>query len=290
MKTSIKAYAKINLYLAVTGRRPNGYHDIESVMQSVSLHDTVTVELTPAAGERSVSLSCSDSSLPTNEKNLAYRAAAAYLDAVGMDNVAVTIHIEKNIPIAAGLAGGSADAAGTLMALDELADSPLGKDALAAIGAGLGADIPFIIYGGTMTARGIGEILEPCPSLRDTVIVIVRPKESVSTAAAYAKIDECGLFGADSPLSAMVSALDHSDLHLISRAAYNVFEAVLPETTEVFGIKKILSENGAVLSMMSGSGPSVFGLFEDENTAVAASIAVSDAGYGYEICYPVSSL
>lgn len=290
MKITVKAYAKINLYLAVTGRRPNGYHDIESVMQSVSLHDTVTVALTQHMGGRSISLSCSDTSLPTNEKNLAYRAAAAYLDTTGMDNVAVHIDIEKNIPIAAGLAGGSADAAGTLMALNELSDHPLDKEALAAIGAKLGADIPFIIYGGTMTARGIGEILTPCQPLCNAIIVIVRPKESVSTANAYKMIDERSLFGSDVPLSAMTDALGDGSIHRIADAAYNVFEAVLPEGTEVFRIKKLLTENGAVLSMMSGSGPSVFGLFEDEKTVAAACDAVSRKGYGYEICHPVSSL
>lgn len=290
MKTTVKAYAKINLYLAVTGRRPNGYHDIESVMQSVSLHDTVSVELTPTDTGRNILLSCSDTTLPTNEKNLAYRAAAAYLDATGMDNVAVHIAIKKNIPIAAGLAGGSADAAGTLMALNELSDHPLDKEALAAIGAKLGADIPFIIYGGTMTARGIGEILTPCPPLCNAVIVIVRPKESVSTAAAYKMIDERSLFGSDVPLSAMTDALGDGSIHRVADAAYNVFEAVLPDGTEVFGIKRLLTENGAVLSMMSGSGPSVFGLFEDEKTAAAACDAVSRKGYGYEICHPLSSL
>ncbi len=288
MKASVKAYAKINLYLAVTGRRPNGYHDIESVMQSVSLHDTVTVELSPAEGKH-ITLTCTDPSLPTDEKNLAYRAAAAYLEAAETDNVSVSVAIEKNIPVAAGLAGGSADAAGTLMALNSLSPRPFTREALAAIGAKLGADIPFIIYGGTMTAMGIGEILAPCSPLRDAVILIVRPKESVSTAAAYRMIDERGLFGADTPLSAMTNALDKGALDSVAEAAYNVFEKVLPRGTEVFGIKKLLSENGAVLSMMSGSGPSVFGLFKDEDTARAAYKAVTESGYGCEICYPVDS-
>ncbi len=289
MKININAYAKINLYLAVTGRRENGYHDIESVMQSVSLHDVVTVSA-EASEESSITLTCSDPSLPTDSKNLAYRAAQTYLNVTGMDHVAVKIHIEKHIPVAAGLAGGSADAAGTLIAINALSSRPLPTKALCDIGARLGADIPFVIRGGTMTALGIGEILSPCEPMPEYPILIVRPKESVSTAAAYAKIDENSLFSSPKTLDGMTYALLSGSLESIAGAAYNVFEEVLPEGTEVFRIKSILEANGAALSMMSGSGPSVFGIFNDEDTAKDAADALRAVGYESEICYPVPSV
>ncbi len=286
MKISINAYAKINLYLAVTGRRENGYHDIESVMQSVSLHDTVTVSREPAELTE-ITLSCSDITLPTDEKNLAYRAADLYLKVTGTEKVRVKVHIEKHIPVAAGLAGGSADAAGTLIALNALSPHPLPTKLLCDIGAKLGADIPFVIRGGTMTALGIGDILSPCAEMPEYPILIVRPKEAVSTGTAYAKIDQKELFYAPKPLTSMQTALAAGNLDPIADAAYNVFEAVIPETSEVFMLKSVLTENGAVLSMMSGSGPSVFGIFKDEKTALAASDAVRSLGYASEICYPV---
>lgn len=288
MKININAYAKINLYLAVTGRRENGYHDIESVMQSVSLHDVVTVSTEPAE-ENVIVLSCSDASLPTDRRNLAYRAAELYLGVTGITKTKVTVHIEKHIPVAAGLAGGSADAAGTLIALNALSPRPLPTKALCDVGARLGADIPFVIRGGTMTALGIGEILSPCEPMPEYPILIVRPNESVSTAAAYAKIDESGLFSSPKSLDGMTSALRSGSLDAISDAAYNVFEEVLPADTEVFRIKSVLEANGAAHSMMSGSGPSVFGIFKDEKTATAAADAVRALGYESELCYPVPS-
>ncbi len=286
---SINANAKINLYLAVTGRRENGYHDIESIMQSVSLHDVVTISTEPAK-ENEIILTCSDPSLPTDGKNLAYRAASLYMSAVGITSLRVRIHIEKHIPVAAGLAGGSADAAGTLIALNALSPHQLPTKLLCELGARLGADIPFVIRGGTMTALGIGEMLTPASEMPDCPILIVRPKESVSTAAAYAKIDEKRLFSSPKPLSGMQDALRSEDLSAIADAAYNVFEKVIPEGSEVFRIKSVLAECGASLSMMSGSGPSVFGIFRDEKTAADAAERIRALGYGTELCRPVPAL
>ncbi len=289
MKTTVNAYAKINLYLAVTGKRANGYHDIESVMQSISLADKITVELADSNCGRSITLFCSDSTLPTDGRNLAHRAAMAYLDRVGKENASVKINIEKHIPVAAGLAGGSADAAGTLKALNLLYGSPLSTSELAELGATLGADIPFIIYGGTMTARGIGDILEPCPALPNVTILVIRPKASVSTAAAYAKIDELRLFSADGhTLDAMTEALASGSVTAVTKASYNVFEEVLPNDTEVFRLKKALFDSGASLAMMSGSGPTVFGLFENTDDALAAQRTIAALGYESELCVPIN--
>lgn len=289
MKININAYAKINLYLAVTGRRENSYHDIESVMQSVSLHDVVTVSSEPCEEAR-ILLTCSDASLPTDRRNLAYRAAELYQSAVNAPKSCVKINIEKRIPVAAGLAGGSADAAAVLIALNALSSAPMTTSELCKLGARLGADVPFVIRGGTMTARGIGEVLAPCSTMTNAPILIVRPRESVSTAEAYGKIDEKMLFSSPKSLDGMTSALASASLDEISRAAYNVFEEVLPSETEVFRLKSLLTENGAVLSMMSGSGPSVFGIFKDEHGAKAAASAAKMLGYESELCYPVTAV
>ncbi len=288
MKININAYAKINLYLAVTGRRKNGYHDIESVMQSVSLHDIVTVSSEPC-NEARILLTCSDASLPTDKRNLAYRAAELYQSAVNAPKSCVKINIEKRIPVAAGLAGGSADAAAVLIALNALSSAPMTTSELCKLGTSLGADVPFVIRGGTMTARGIGEVLAPCSAMPNAPILIVRPKEAVSTAEAYGKIDEKRLFSSPKSLDGMTSALSSASLDEISQAAYNVFEEVLPSETEVFHLKSLLTEKGAVLSMMSGSGPSVFGIFRNVADAEAAAYAVKELGFESELCFPVAS-
>ncbi len=289
MKININAYAKINLYLAVTGRRENGYHDIESVMQSVSLHDVVSVSVEPSE-VASVVLTCSDTSLPTDSRNLAYRAAELYQSATNAPPNRVKINIEKHIPVAAGLAGGSADAAGTLLALNALSTDPMSISELCELGVRLGADVPFVICGGTMTALGIGEILRPCADMPTYPILIVRPKESVSTAEAYGKIDRDSLFSSPKSLDGMATALRCASIDTIADAAYNVFEEVLPCDTEVFRLKALLTENGAVLSMMSGSGPSVFGIFKDEDCAKNAACAAKALGYESELCYPVTAV
>ncbi len=289
MKININAYAKINLYLAVTARRENGYHDIESVMQSVSLHDVVTVSSEPC-DEARITLTCSDASLPTDRRNLAYRAAELYLGAAKASECCVKIAIEKRIPVAAGLAGGSADAAAVLIALNALSSEPMTTSELCELGARLGADVPFVIRGGTMTARGIGELLAPCCAMPNAPILIVRPHEAVSTAEAYGKIDEKQLFSSPKSLEGMTSALASASLDEISRAAYNVFEEVLPRETEVFRLKSLLTEKGAVLSMMSGSGSSVFGIFRSEADAEAAASAAKELGFESELCFPVESV
>ncbi len=281
----LTAYAKINLFLSVRGRRPDGYHDIESVMQTVSLGDTVTVDAEAAEGSE-IALTTTDPALPTGEGNIAYRAARAFLDEVHA-SARVRIHIEKNIPVAGGLAGGSTDGAAVLRGLNGIFGSPMGADELCRVGASIGADVPFCIVGGTAATYGIGEIVEPTAPLPDCIVLIVRPHESVSTAEAYRKIDM--LRGRDEkPMGDMLSALGGGRLDGVISSAYNVFEKVMPKDSEVFRVKDALCSCGARLAMMSGSGPSVFGIFGDEASADAAARALSALGYDSVKTRPVT--
>lgn len=281
----IPAYAKINLYLAVGDKRPDGYHNIESVMQTVSLADTVTVEAVPSA-VTDISLSITDPALPTGAGNIAYRAAELFLSRVNV-TADVRIHIEKNIPVAGGLAGGSTDGAAVLSGLNSIFGAPLTDDELLRIGARIGADVPFCLHGGTASTLGIGEIISPLPTPPDCTILIVRPHETVITAEAYKKIDMLPPRHTP-PLSAMTDALARGSLDDIAAAAYNVFEDVMPASSEIFRIKDVLSEHGAVLSMMSGSGPSVFGIFKDADSAGQASEHLARAGYLSVLTAPVN--
>ena len=198
-----KAYAKINLSLDITGKRADGYHLLETVMQSVSLYDTVRVE---RAEEFSVS--CSNPHVPL-QGNIAEKAARAFLAAAGLSGGA-SIHIEKRIPMEAGMAGGSTDAAAVLRALNSLCGERFSRQELCSIGAGIGADVPFCVVVGTCLARGIGEQLTPLPSMMPCRILVVKPSEGISTAAAYRMLDESGL--SLSGTAAVVQALQAGNL------------------------------------------------------------------------------
>lgn len=270
------AYAKINLHLDVTGKRDDGYHNIRSIMQTVSLHDTVTVErLTPRDGEREIRLTCSDTSLPCDSGNLAYRAATAFFDAAHICEYSVAVHIEKRIPTEAGLAGGSSDAAAVLRALSSLFGDPFTARRLCDIGRTLGADVPFCIMGGTYLCEGIGEMLSPLPPMPDCHIVIARAGRGVSTPKAYGLIDSaCGnvFVPRDEEYERLYSSLLGGDISTISASMYNIFEAViLKEHTEARLLREIMLRHGALGAMMSGSGPSVFGIFDDIKKADAAA-------------------
>ena len=254
--------AKINLFLEVTGSREDGYHTIESVMQKIALCDRIT--LTIAQGE-GITISSNERALPTGEKNLCYRAAELYLKAAGVV-AKVDITIEKRIPIAAGMAGGSTDAAGVLKILDETIGA-LNKKELAALALSLGADVPFCLFRSASICRGLGEELSYVKGLPACHIVVAKDrKESVSTKDAYKMIDSLNY----TPVSvdAVEKALESQDLAALSAVMMNRFEEViLPLRPAVVRIKEIFMENGAVGTMMSGSGPSVFAIFEKEEQA-----------------------
>lgn len=284
---TVLAPAKINLYLNVAGKRPNGYHDIESVMQSISLFDTLTVTKNDAGDENKITLESHGISIPTGENNLICRAAKAFFEAQGMNAYDVAFSIEKKIPTEAGLGGGSADAAAALIALDRLYETNLTVDEMCGIGVKLGADVPFCIKKGTVTAEGIGEIMNPIVPMPKCALVVAMPKGGkVSTAEAYRKIDALE-GGADVLFADFLEAMKKGDLTEVATRMYNKFELVTPEETGSLALVRVMTELGAIGARMSGSGASVFGIFPDEKAAKAAYDKLP-ADMQKFICEPIS--
>lgn len=263
-KVTELACAKVNLTLYVGQRRADGYHDVTSVMQTVSLCDTVTVE---RCGETN-RLRCN---LPVTEKpenNLCMRAVAAFSAALGEPTVPVTVTLDKRIPTQAGLGGGSSDAAAVLRGMRTLFAPHLTDEALESVAAALGSDVPFFIRGGTALAKGRGEQVSPLPHLKSGWLVIVKPEESYSTAAMYRRLDEI-----DRPAlmpTDLTPALAADDVQVVAAALYNSFEDALPEDSSVAHIRSALMAAGALGALLSGSGSAVFGLFDRQDTAQAA--------------------
>ncbi len=262
MKITLKAYAKINLMLDILSRLENGYHDLFMIMQSVSLYDEVTVEKTDS---KDITITCDVPSIPTDEKNIAYKAAVAFLGYTGIENSGIAIDIKKNIPHAAGLAGGSTDGAAVIVALDKLFGTNLREKDIIAIGSKVGADVPFCALGGTMLAQYTGTVLSHLPDLDLPYIIITKPTQDVSTAEAYAAFDSAERVR-HLDKNGMLQAVIASDKEKVYEKVGNVFEQFIDVTERVI-IKDIMRKNGAVCACMSGSGPSVFGIFEDKNSA-----------------------
>lgn len=260
MKITVNAPAKINLFLDIIGKLDNGYHSLFMVMQSIGLYDTVTVE---KSNENGIFLTCSEEKLPCDEKNIAYKAAAAFCKKFGIEPN-VKIHIEKRIPFAAGLAGGSADAAAVTVALDKLYETSLSEFELCKTGLLTGSDVPFCIKGGTCLSQNTGGILSPLEPLKDCFIVLAKPEAGVSTAEAYAAADSTYLYKPDS--MRMLDACEKGDFEGICKYAGNVFEQII-EVAERVEFKKIMRKHGCSLCQMSGSGPTVFALFENKENA-----------------------
>lgn len=257
-----KAFAKINLSLDVLGTLENGYHEVKMVMQTVSLYDVV--ELTKT--EKGISLSCSLKFLPTGSDNLAYRAAEAFFSETGIKG-GVKIHLKKHIPVGAGLAGGSSNAAAVLTGLNRLYDAKLSTKKLCEIGTALGADVPYCIIGGTRLAEGIGEKLSPLPPMPKCHIVLVKPSFSISTKWVYDNIDACPDI-IHPPTDALIEALRQGDLYAMCENMGNVLEDVsIAHYPVLSSVKEDLKALGAINSQMSGSGPTVFGIFDDAEKA-----------------------
>ncbi len=272
-----KANAKINLTLDVTSKREDGYHNIRTVMQSISLADYVTV--TPNDSER-IMIRCSDERIPCGEKNIAYKAADTFFNESGMF-FGVHIDIEKNIPSEAGLGGGSADAAAVLTALNSLSGNIYNTKELCRIGEKIGADVPFCIVGGTCLCEGIGGEINPLSSIPDCVIVIGKGKKGISTKDAYSKIDECDL---GDKYAFDISVFD-KDIYAISNACSNIFEECA-DIDEIHQIKKIMLENNALCPHLSGSGSAVYGIFTDIKGAEKACDTLQKSGYFGVVCKP----
>lgn len=264
MKITMNAHAKINLTLDVTGRLPNGYHTVKMLMQTVGLHDIVTVETT---NHGKTVLTTNLKFLPTDGGNLAVRAANAFFTATGLTNTGLRIHVEKRIPVAAGLAGGSTDAAAVLKALNTLYSAGLSDEQLCAIGLKLGADVPYCILGGTMLAEGIGEKLTRVPDAPHCFVVLCKPPFSVSTPAIYAEMDMVTI-ACHPDTAGMLAALREGSFSETCHRLYNVMEPVTGAHHAAIGeIRRTLIDAGADGAIMSGSGPTVFGLFADKTAA-----------------------
>lgn len=261
------AHAKINLTLDVTGKLPNGYHTVRMVMQTVELHDDVTVTKTDTGR---ITLSCDRAYVPTDGHNLAVRAAEQFFTATGMACAGLHIDLVKRIPVAAGLAGGSTNAAAVLHALNELYQTGCTLDELCEIGVKLGADVPYCVRGGSMLAEGIGEQLTPLPAMPPCWAVLCKPAFSVSTAEVYAQMNG-GNLSMRPDTAGMIKALEMGDYAGICHRLYNVMETVTARRhAEIGQIKDILLSCGADGAVMSGSGPTTFGLFCDADKAQRA--------------------
>ena len=268
----IKAYAKINLSLDVTGRRDNGYHDVRMVMQSINLYDELTICRVPwneteggnDAPDKNgrITIESDTTAVPLNEDNLIYKAAKLIMDECGIKD-GVRIVLKKNIPVAAGMAGGSTDAAAVFKGMNSLFELGLEQERLCAIGVKIGADVPYCIIGGTALSEGIGEILTPMRAMPGCIILIAKPDISVSTGYVYTAFDS--LKEKMHPdVDAMISAIDMGDIREVSKLLGNSLEGVTQEEYPIIKeIKQIMLGNKALGALMSGSGPTVFGLYDD---------------------------
>ncbi len=272
-KIKLKAYGKINLGLDVLGKKDDGYHDLDMIMQSVDLCDQITITKNDT-GE--IKVTSDTSKIPNDESNLAYKAAKLLIDEFDIKE-GVDIEIEKRIPISGGMAGGSTDGAAVLKGMNKLFKLKLSEQDLKDRALYLGADVPFCIIGKTARAEGIGEVLTPIPNKLKGYIVLAKPPISVSTAFVYGRIDELEV--ANKPdIEAMIAAIKKKDLQGLADTICNVLEEVtIPDYPIVQEIKDKMIENGALNAMMTGSGPTVFGLFDDKKKAVAAVDALKES-------------
>ena len=283
MQIKVNAYAKINLLLDIINKRNDGYHDLFMIMQSINLYDTVTVTETKT---RKITITCNIDDIPLDEHNIAYKAAVQFFKDTKIKNKGINIDIVKRIPHAAGMAGGSADGAGVLVALNELTGADLSIDELCKIGVKIGADVPFCIKGGTLLAQGIGDILNKVKPLRKCFILIAKPDCSVNTAYAYRQFDECGKAHTPDKLG-MLYAMQSRDLKSIAEKMENVFEQFIAVDNKV-EIKSIMRNHNALGVCMSGSGPTVFGIFENKEDANNALNEIKPLVKDIAVTIPVS--
>ena len=286
-KYQLNAYAKINLGLDVVRRLPNGYHEVKMVMQSVGLYDELTFTKLPEG----IRITTDNEELPTDENNLIYKAAKLMFTEYNIEE-GVCIHLTKHIPIAAGMAGGSTDAAATMKGINTLFGLNLPTERLMELGVRIGADVPYCILGGTALAEGIGEKLSTLPDVPPCHILVAKPDINVSTKFVYEHLDAEGV-SHHPDIDGMIDAIETNDLQGILERMENVLETVtIPAHPIITTIKEKMMELGAANSMMSGSGPTVFGIFTDELTAQNAYVQMKDAGLAKQVFLttPVSRL
>ncbi|HJC55012.1 MAG TPA: 4-(cytidine 5'-diphospho)-2-C-methyl-D-erythritol kinase [Candidatus Gemmiger stercoravium] len=263
---TVLAPAKLNLSLDVVGTLPNGYHDLDMVMQAITLHETLVLRRS-----RYLTVRMPGSFVPVNEKNTAVKAALAFFHYTGL-LAGVDITIRKQVPVRAGMAGGSADAAGVLVGMNELYGARLSMSELCALGASIGADVPFALMGGTCRVQGIGDLLKPLPPCPDCWFVVAMPSVGISTPEAFQRYDRMGS-PAHPDCAGQEQAVRDGDLAALCAAAGNALE-FCSGATETPAIRSILDANGALTSLMTGSGAAVFGIFDDPDRARSAAEAL----------------
>ncbi|MBP3674705.1 MAG: 4-(cytidine 5'-diphospho)-2-C-methyl-D-erythritol kinase [Oscillospiraceae bacterium] len=278
------AFAKLNLTLDVLGKRDDGYHDLKSVMQTVSIRDDIEIDIGTG---KPWCLKCDKEDIPTDERNLAWKAAKVYCDALNKDPDGIEIRITKRIPSQAGMGGGSADAAAVLRALNRYYGDPLSIMALAELGARVGSDVPFCVICGTAMVEGRGEMVRKLPDMPECIIVVCKPEFSVSTPELYKKIDEVAI--AKRPDNqAMESALLAGDLEKVAHNLCNVFDPVVTEAhLELNYIKSIFHQYGAVGYQMTGSGSACFAIVSEFEVAAVICSMLKENYPNIYICKPV---
>ncbi len=282
---TLRAYAKINLSLDVVGKREDGYHLLRSVFQGISLYDNVKVTREEGAG--GITIRCNLPYIPTDERNIVHKVATAFFKAAGIDRYQITIEMEKFIPTGAGLGGGSADGAAVFSALCRLYDHPVPIARAIELLTPIGADIPFFLYSGTMLAEGVGEILTPAPPMPDCRIVLAKPRASASTKEIFGMLNKVGI-PSHPNTEDVLAALEQKDLRALAAATGNVLEnATIPLCPRIGILKEQLAKHGAILSMMTGSGSTVFGIFDNEKSARRAIQALKAQNETVFPAYPV---
>lgn len=278
MKFQIKAYGKINLGLDVVRKLPNGYHEVKMVMQTVGIYDELTFE----KAEEGIEITTDSPELPTDGDNLVYRAARLMKDRYHIQE-GIRIHLQKNIPIAAGMAGGSTDAAATMKGISRLFGLEVGLLELMRIGVEIGADVPYCVIGGTALAEGIGEKLTPLELAPECFVVVAKPDISVSTKYVYEHLD-LDRIERHPDIDGMVEAIGMGSLQGILDRMENVLETVtIPAYPVIDALKQRMRELGAVNSLMSGSGPTVFGIFLERRAAEVALDQLQQEGLAKQI-------
>ncbi|MBE6824064.1 MAG: 4-(cytidine 5'-diphospho)-2-C-methyl-D-erythritol kinase [Ruminococcaceae bacterium] len=287
MKLTVLAPAKINLSLDIVCKRPDGYHDVAMVMQTVSLYDTVTVsDEVDESFDGDFLVTCDKEGIPTDSSNIVCKAAVAFFKYCDIAQKKISIDIKKNIPSQAGLAGGSTDGAAVIMALNRIFDQKLTLEQMCEIGQSVGADVPFCIVGGTQLATGTGTTMSKLPALTKCDILICKPDVNVSTAKAYELSDSKpskGFLVTDE----IVKFVCKRNLRGVAQCLYNEFEAVM-QIPEISSIKGAMLKNKALGACMSGSGSAVFGIFLNEKKAAKCKDAMSESFEKLYLCKPIT--
>lgn len=254
----IKAYAKINIALDIVGKREDGYHLLRMIMQSIDLYDTIIIDKVDSG----IKLKCNKHYVPTDERNLAYKAAKLFIETYSI-NQGVEIDLVKNIPVSAGLAGGSTDAAGVLKLMNKIFNINAPEEELKALGLKLGADVPYCISGGTALCEGIGEKITQLKPFKDKILVLIKPPFGVSTKEVYKEFNlSKAIF--HPKIEELITAMEKDDIYFVSDNMKNLLENVtLKKHRVITNIKEEVKLNGSIGTMMSGSGPTVFAFFDD---------------------------